>query len=60
MKLMFTTKIHQWGNTAGIRIRKQFMEAAGWQDGQELLMTYDDRDRSIKLKAVQDVAKDDQ
>ena len=60
MKLMFTTKIHQWGNTAGIRIRKQFMEAAGWQDGQELLMTYDDRDRSIKLKAVQDVAKADQ
>ena len=58
MKLMFTTKIHQWGNTAGIRIRKQFMQAAGWHDGEELLMTYDDRERCIKLKAVKDVAKD--
>ena len=60
MKLMFTTKIHQWGNTAGIRIRKQFMEAAGWHDGEELLMTYDDCDHCIKLKAVKDVAKDGQ
>lgn len=58
MKLMFTTKIHPWGNTAGIRIRKQFMEAAGWHDGEELLMTYDDRERCIKLKSVKDVAKD--
>lgn len=60
MKLMFTTKIHRWGNTAGIRIRKQFMEAAGWQDGQELLITYDDHDRSIKLTAVKDVPENGQ
>lgn len=58
MKLVFTAKIHQWGNTAGIRIRKQFMEAAGWHDGEQLLMTYDDHERCIKLKAVKDVAKD--
>lgn len=60
MKLMFTTKIHQWGNTAGIRIRKQFMDAAGWHDGEELLMTYDDCDHCIKLKAVKDVPEDGQ
>lgn len=60
MKLMFTTKVHRWGNTSGIRIRKQFMEVAGWHDGEELLMTYDDRDHCIKLKAVKDVSEDGQ
>ena len=60
MKLMFTTKIQPWGNTDGIRIRKQLMQATGWHDGEELLMTYDDRERCIKLKAVKDVSEDGQ
>lgn len=53
MFLQFPGKIAKWGNSDSVRLRKEFMEAAGLKTGDSVMISVHD-DGSIVIKKLEE------
>ena len=53
MNIQFPSKIIRWGNSAGFRLRKEFMQSAGLSIGDQVMVSVRDSDNAIVIKKIE-------
>lgn len=52
MNIQFPSKIIKWGNSAGFRLRKEFMQSVGLSIGDQVMVSVRDSDNAIVIKKI--------
>lgn len=53
MNIQFPSKIIKWGNSAGFRLRKEFMQSVGLSIGDHVIVSVRDSDNAIVIKKIE-------